>query len=494
MKRFFYLYIIFAFFAGCTEDNYDGHDRGTIWGNVRMALTNEPLENVKITTTPSTRTVYSTEDGRFEILESIPMGDYTVKAELSGYVTEVKAVTIKQLDQIVTIDFEMVTDESLNQPPSIPQLLSPENMATGLPNDVLLKWESTDPDQDTLTYDVRISNNTTNTELEFTELVNDTLQLNDLHFGTTYTWQVGVSDGINEMVYSQSSQFTIRENPEYRYHFVRLKEGNFVIYASNLEETFAITAPAQSSWRPHKNNTANKLAFLQTLAGQIQLVTSDLNGENQKTISQVPITGFRSQYLDFDWNQAGNQILFPSLDKLYRVNHDGTGQTQIYQTADGSFITKVSWSYDGSKIALVTNDNSGYNAKIIIIDSQGNFIDTIFENEQGAVGGLDWNITGDKLLYTHDVSGFQNWEYRQLDTHIFIYDFNDGSSLDISLESEKPDGTLDLDPQFAPNDAGILFTNTSNDLISVKNVYFIDLNEPEDRELVIENAEMPDFR
>src|SRR5690606_3344236 len=214
-------------------------------------------------------------------------------------------------------------------------------------------------------------------------------------------------------------------------------------------------------------------------------------------VSQIPVSGFRPDVMDFDWHTNGSRFIFPSFDKLYKVNYDGTGQQQIYQTTDGQFITKCAWSYDGSKIAIITNNINGYEAKIIILDGNGNFLETIFEGQTGAVGGLDWNITGDKLLYTHDVSGYQDSEFRQLDTRIFMYDFNDQSSTDFSELSSKPIGTIDLDPQFSPNDAQIIFTNTPNDLISVKSIHIINLdNEDEDefpRELLIFNGEMPDY-
>lgn len=493
MKNLTILFILSLFLINCSEDVLDGNEKGTLKGTVRLQFTNEPLENVKITTTPSTLTVYSDENGNFEILESIPLGDYSVKAELNGYVTEVKAISITQFDQTVSVDFEMITDETLNQPPTTPILISPANLSTNLPNDVLLKWSSSDADQDSLTYRVLLSNNTTNEQIEFPDIIADTLKLNNLSFGTTYTWQVAVTDGINPEVFSSSSQFTIRSNPEYRYHFVQVENGNFVIRSSNLDETISITNSTMSSWRPHKNNIANKIAFLQTIAGQTHLMTSDLNGQNPKKISQVPITGFRNEFIDYDWNTSGSQFIFPSLDKLYKVNNDGTGQQIIYQTINGHFITKCAWNYDGSKIAIVTNNNSGYDARIIILDANGSYLETIFENQSGAVGGLDWNIQGDKLLYTNDISGYQDGQYRQLNSHIFIYNFNDSSVVDISEISEKPDGTIDIDPQFSPNDAGIIFTNTSNDVISIKSVYLIDLNSPEQREEIIFNAEMPDY-
>ena len=494
MKNLLLFSILTIFLFGCSEDLLDGTEKGTLKGTVRLDLTNEPLANVKITTTPSTLTVFSDEEGNFEIVESMPMGDYSVKAELNGYVTEVEPVSITDIDQTVTIVFEMITDETLNQPPTTPVLISPENLATNVPNDVTLQWESTDVDEDTLMYRVLLTNNTTNELTEFPELEESFLDLTNLDFGTTYTWQVVVSDDINEEVFSESSQFTVRSNPEYRYHYVQKEEGNFIIKSTNLEESIYITNSTYSSWRPHKNNIAQKVAYLQTIAGQTHLVTADLNGANPHQVSQAPVHGFRPDVMDFDWNTNGSRFIFPSFDKLYRINYDGTGQTQIYQTADGQFITKCAWNYDGSKIAIVTNNINGYDAKIIILDGNGGFLQTIFEGSLGAVGGLDWSITGDRLLYTHDVSGYQDADYRQLDTHIFIYNFSDQTSTDLSELSEKPIGVIDVDPQFSPNDAEVVFTSTPNDLISIKSVYIIDLNDVEfTRTLVLHNAEMIDY-
>lgn len=359
---------------------------------------------------------------------------------------------------------------------------------------MVLQWSSSDPDNDTLTYRVLLSDNLSNIQTQFEDLVYDTLTLNNLNFGATYTWQVVASDGINDEVFSESSQFTIRQNPEYRYHYVQIENGNYLIKSTNLDETINITNSAYSSWRPHKNNVANKIAFLQTIAGQTHLMSTDLNGENKKQISQVPLNGFRSNYLDFAWHKDGSKLIFPSFDILYMVNNDGTGQNLIYQTPNGHFITKCAWSYDGSKIAIVTNDIYGYQAKIHILSSAGNHIETIFENQNGAVGGLDWNITGDKLLFTHDVSGYQDNEYRQLDTRIFIYNFNNSSVEDFSDLSEKPIGTIDIDPKFTPDDSGIIFTNTSNDLISIHSIYMINFDHPETRELILFNAQMPDYK
>lgn len=490
------LLILTTLGLGCSENLIDSDGAGTLKGSVRIEKTNEPMENVKITTSPSTETVYSDEEGNFEIFENIPIGEYSVRTEKTGYVTEFEAIEIQEYGQIVTLAIEMVTDDMLNAPPEAPKLIAPRDESTDLPNDVILQWEGSDPDGDSLTYRVILKNSRTKMEQEFKNLKADTLTLKELDFGATYSWQVVASDSVNAAVYSKSSQFTIRDDPQYRYHYVQEERGNFVIRSSNLEDTYRVTQSTTSSWRPHKNNIAQKLAFLQTKGGQTHLVTTNLNGDNLQRVSQIPLNGFRDDELDFAWHTDGSKFIFPSFGKLYKVNADGTGQQQLYETVDGSLISKVAWSYDGAKIALVTHNKDGYDGKILILDSTGRYLETLFEGKPGAVSGIDWNITGDKLLYTYDASDYQSSNYRQLDSRIYLYNFNDGSSMDLSDLSNKPVGSNDYDPRFSPNDAAIIFSNAENDQRSPESVYVMDIdnNGAGNRNLLFENAEMPDFQ
>jgi hypothetical protein len=59
---------------------------------------------------------------------------------------------------------------------------------------------------------------------------------------------------------------------------------------------------------------------------------------------------------------------------------------------------------------------------------------------------LNFSVDGQLLLFTRDISGYQDGSgnYRQLDSHIFIYKLSDNTINDISSESEKAMGTNDL--------------------------------------------------
>ncbi len=113
---------------------------------------------------------------------------------------------------------------------------------------------------------------------------------------------------------------------------------------------------------------------------------------------------------------------------------------------------------------------------------------------KGAVGGVNISVDNKLLLYSYDVSEFEDTSYRQLDTNIFVYNFATATSSNISVE--KPLGSLDLDPRFSPNESEIIFVNTSNDGVSAKSVYKIDLEyviSDDERTFLFSNATMPDW-
>ena len=115
--------------------------------------------------------------------------------------------------------------------------------------------------------------------------------------------------------------------------------------------------------------------------------------------------------------------------------------------------------------------------------------------QTGAIGGLNLSITGKKLLYTKDVTEYESSNYRQLDTRIFEYNFNTAATLQIT--TEKIGGTNDLDARYSPNEAEVIFVNTSNDGVSEKNILKMELyisgNAALKREVLFSGNFMPDW-
>ena len=184
-------------------------------------------------------------------------------------------------------------------------------------------------------------------------------------------------------------------------------------------------------------------------------------------------------------------MIYPNFDKLYKISNDGSGLTKIFQTPNGKFISECDWSADGSKIALKVNDANGYNVEIYVINTAGSVIATILSGQNGAVGGLNFSITGQKLVYTRDVTGFESSGYRQLDSRIFEYSFTSGNSTQIV--TEKTSGTNDLDVRYSPNESELIFVNTSNDGISQKRIVKTGIGIADSRVILFSGTSMPDW-
>lgn len=494
MKKIIYIIVLISYSVllnSCSDDKLTFSEVGQMTGRVVEAQSFDPVENAKVTLSPTNNTVFTDVDGYFQF-NDMPVGDYSVQAEKEGFLAGYEPATIG-VDATVNIIFELEDSDVLNKPPSAPELLSPDDNATGLDLEVELVWSTaTDPDDDPLEYGIQIRNDYDDSLINVASLADTTYVVSGLQHGVKYFWQVNVNDGVNSDVLTTISTFETTSYPENRYFYVREETGHNVIYSANeAGESLALTTTANNSWRPRKNQAAQLVAFLRTQDTETHIFTMKPDGTDvQQVTSAVPLIGFKQDEIDFAWSSNGDRILYPSFDKLYLINKDGSGNQLIYQTADGSFITECDWSNDESMIALKTNDIDGYNVSIFTIDMSGNILTTVLSAVNGAAGGLNISVDNQKLLYTYDISGYEDPSYRQLDTHLFIYNFNTTTTTDLSVN--KTAGTNDLDPRFTPNEAQVIMVNTSNDGISEKDIFIVDI-DGENRETLFENAFMPDW-
>lgn len=469
-------------YYGCSEDRIEGTGEGKLTGTVVIKTTNEPVENVKITTTPASTTVFTNADGEF-VINSIENDEYSVKAELDGYLTAFEAATVL-VGETSNVVIELQTSNENNRSPKEPQLLSPTDGATDVTTEAEFIWSSSKNDDDDLTYILELRNSASN-DVETYEVVNDTTYaVNDLALGVKYFWQVSVNDGLNAEVRSSVSQFSTQAPPSNQYLFTRMINGNSVIYSgdfsleSNEGSEFKLTSESFNSFRPKRNLNTDKIAFLRTTGEGVHIYTMDLDGTNVKKItSNIPVNGFRIDQITFAWAESGAKIFYPNFDKLYSIDPDGGGVELIYKTADGSFISEVSTSdLNTNVIAVKTNDFEGYNARIFTVNLQTSAEqDVIFENMPGAVSGIDIQDNLDKVIYSYDVSGSENTIYRRFQSRIFIYDI--ATSSEEQLNTDVNAGDNDLFPQWSPTEGSIVFTRAGNNIGSTPSVYLIGLDD-----------------
>ncbi|WP_347372938.1 carboxypeptidase regulatory-like domain-containing protein [Aequorivita sp. Q41] len=487
------LSVFLILLVSCNEDRINENDFGIIQGKVVAEGTNAPLENVRVSTSPVTSTVFSDDKGKFKI-ENVPVGEYSVGVRLDGYLATFMPATVVT-NEAVNVIFEMQISTANNRPPTAPELTKPAENEVLESIEAIFEWSSTDPEEDPITYSLELRNDQNEDVLLFDDITEPTFAYSELLLGAQYFWQVSAKDEYNPAVLSPVGTFSVINAPvENRFLFVRNINGNNVVFSADKDgNEFQLTSENKNSYRPRRSVSANRIAYLQTTGAQVDIYTMKRDGTDKvKVTSNVKPNGFNLNEINIAWPKTSDRIYFPNLDKLYRIRSSGQGLQLVYQTPDGSMISEIAVSENNDLIVLKTNNLDGYDVSIFTIRFNGTVIDTLISGLPGAASGLDLSVTNGKIIYSYDTSGFQSSDYRRLDSKIFMYDINTGEP-PVVISAEKPNGTNDLEPIFAPNEAFVIFTNTSNDGISQKDVYTLEIGENETRELLYSNAFMPDW-
>jgi len=478
--------------SACSENTIEPQLFGTISGEVLTEDGLTPVAQASISTTPTTSSLITDENGKFE-LESVLVGTYTIRAQKDGFVPKLEGVNVIN-DKTTSIVIRLAKDTVINNSPEPPFDPMPMEGEKEIGVDVLLEWTATDPDEeDVLRYDVELFEEGLSEGTLVADGVTDNfVELSNLKYNTTYFWQVAVKDGKNETIYGEIWSFKTVEFPNNRFLFVREVDGKYDIYSSD-ETGLAIqlTNNSGSNWRPRMSPNRNEIAYISSIGIEPHLYIMKPDGSDPYQVVNLPISGVNNFELDFAWSPDGTQLLFMNNAHLYKVNKDGSGLTPIAETPTGLTFTECDWTAQGNKIIARTTGDAPYKSQIFILSGDGTFETQIVLDDPGSIGGGVFSINGAKLLYTQDISGFENSSGRQLDARVIEKNINSGVAVDLSFN--KLNGTNDLDARYSPDGAKIIFTNTNNDGISPKSIWMMDV-DGESRKLLFENAEMPDWR
>nr|WP_246439662.1 carboxypeptidase regulatory-like domain-containing protein [Rhabdobacter roseus] len=483
--------LVVVLVAGCTEDTYvEPKLYGSVAGQILTQVTKEPVANALIRISPSGRSAETDSLGRFKV-DSLLVDKYGVQTTKSGYRSDLTNIEIEPRKQTNIVVY-LVEDNLQNRAPTLPGNPFPADGATNVTTSVILDWTATDPEKDTLRYDVILFREGNKTSVPIaTNILADSLVVNGLDYGATYYWQVIARDRVNNTVYGQIWSFRTRDLPDFPYFFARRETNNtFQIVASNAAEQFSVTKE-YSNWRPIVSPNRTQLAFISNRNTEAQLFVSDLNGNNLRQVTTVPIAGLSVTDLSFCWSPDGTELLYPSYDKLYAIRPNGTGLRLVAQAPSGRFFAGCDWTEQGNRIVARATTQSIYDNELYLINPATGQTTRLVGGQAGRMSNPAFSVDGRRIVYSLDVSNFQNPQGRQLDARIFLMDIAAGTSVDLS--AEKTAGTNDLEPRFAPDGARIIFTNTNNDGISTRGIYSMDL-AGKTRTLLVQNAEMPYWR
>ncbi len=222
------LVALLASLWGCNEEVFvEPQTYGSVNGQVLNRKDGKPIHKAAVRLSPSGRTVQTDTTGRFRF-DTVLAGKYTLQASRESFRDELTTVEVSGMYGSATVLY-MVSENPL---PTEPALVSPATGLTAVSTTAVLKWKATDPNKDPLTYDVVITRQGSTVPTQtFTGLTADSLVLNDLSYGTTYYWQVTVSDGINTVTGKMWS-FQTSPFPDVTFAFARRVAGRYQIFVS----------------------------------------------------------------------------------------------------------------------------------------------------------------------------------------------------------------------------------------------------------------------
>ena len=477
-------------FFSCREEPFVPDAFGSVFGEVVVEGSNEIVTGATVSTNPPTSILQTDEQGQFAF-EDITTGSYTLRIEKQGYITKVENISVLE-NHSTNVVVRLTSDSLANNAPTMPVLIAPDDLSKGNDLEVTLSWEASDPDGDELTYDVKLFNSDLSLNTVLVENTSETTyELMDLEYETSYFWQVIVKDG-NSTVNGDIWNFETESFPDYRYLFAKQTNGKYDIYAGDEEGvSVQMTNGTTNSWRPRMSPQRDKIAFLSNDGLETHIYIMNRNGTEKEKVTSIPVNGSNSLELDFTWSPNGFELLYMNGNKLYTVNRNGTGTELFAEGPNGFTYVEVDWNLaENNVIARLVGDNP-YNSIIHLLDGDGDFVQSLLADIPGSSGGGMLSLVGNVMLYTHDVSGYEVFDGRQLDARIFTRAITSPVPNDLSFN--KDPGTNDLDPRFSPDGANIIFVNTNNDGISQRDIYRMGI-DGENRTLLFENAEMPDWR
>ncbi len=480
---------VFLYFVSCTETTIAPVSFGSLSGTVIDNFNNQPLEGVEINTNPSSSVVFSDSLGEFSV-EQIATGDYSFTANLNGYEkTFVNATVVTGVN--TEISFRMDRQVILPDPAFNPQ---PETGATDQPRNITLTWDSTVPNNDSLTYDVFIYESNVDSAIITSLNKADTFLIPpDLRYETTYFWQVNAKSSTGGETKGAVWSFRTLAFPDNPFTFTSNKTGNFQIYSSNdsSDQSIQITRTSFNSLHPLMNNNRKEIAFSSNPSLDYQITLMDFNGDNKRQITTIPIAGFHNNGVGFCWWPDNGGFIYSHYENLYSIDRNGSNLTLLTQAPANRHFRSCDYSGATNKIVVQTIGSLIYEGEIYLMDNDGSNIVEIVSDLPGIVENPTFSIDGKQVMYTQDAAGFDAQNGRQLDARIYILDLTSMTVVDVS--GNKPAGTNDLEPRFSPNGAQIIFVNTSNEGDKTKFVYVMDVDGG-NRTLLFEGAEMPGWQ
>ncbi len=482
----------FLFFFSCKENTVEPEEFGSINGTILDASTNQPVQNASVTTSPASNAIITDASGNFSII-NVLAGTYTINISKTEYQKSSTSISVNPNETVVAVIL-LEKKTSVNSAPLVPADPNPADASIDQLTSVTFAWKAEDPDDDSLTFDLYLYENSTLNPFLIKENLQDTFFVFDsLNFNTTYFWQVIAKDTSGNFTNGKVWSFQTGNMPDFPLVFASKRSGNYEIYATDslAEKVTRLTKTGGRNWHPLISPNGEKIAFNSDASNEPQIYLMDRNGKNIQKVTSIPVISNYNNGTGFCWSPDGSYLLYANYDKLYRIETDGTNLTLIATAPVERQFKDCAWSPANNKIAVLTSGTNPFDNEIYLMNPNGTEFELFISNIGGMISSPNFSIDGNKLMFTHDQSGNEVQTGRQLDSDIILMRIDRSDSVNIS--QNKISGTNDLNPRFTSNGANIIFENQNNDQSNEKEIWIMN-SDGTNRRKIIENAEMPDWK
>ncbi len=492
--KYIYLSLILLLMSSCSENTVEPVLYGNLSGVVFSPDGKTKISGASVTTSPPSNAIISNNDGEF-VFQNMPVGNYVVSANKSGYNKGTVSIAINNSETTEAVIF--LNANSDYSQPGTPKYTAPANQAVNQPLSLTLSWyQQTNSNiiPDTTWYDVYLMESGSTMNNKIASNIKDTnVSLTNLNYNTTYFWQVIAKGRDTSKVNGEIWSFKTKPIPNNPIVFSQLSGSNYEVYTTDItgNNTVQITNTENRNWWPRLNSRFSKIAFSSDSEVEPQIFMVNRDGSGLFKVTTISVTGYNNYGTGFCWSPDGAYILYPHYDKLYRINMDGTNLTLIANAPPNRNFKECDWTSVGNKIVVQTVGTNIYDSEIYLMNSDGSNMTLLVGNMKGKLGEPSFSIDGKKVLYTYDITDYQNSQGRSLESHIFSISIDGRDTVDLS--KDKFAGSNDSSPSYSSDGSKIIFTNCPNDGSAPPDIWIMNADGT-NRTKLISNGIMPDWK
>jgi Tol biopolymer transport system component len=184
---------------------------GELSGNIAILPNDDPLESALVITDPGGYLATTDEEGFYRV--NVPSGNYTIRVVADCFESSYEANVTVEAGGVIEQNFSVSAGNCAPNPPVTP---SPAHGAPDQPLIANLSWNCSDPDEDTITYDVFLGVETDHhirLALVSSNQSDNAYKTELLNYSTSYYWQVIARDDKGAETASDLWHFTTGDCP-----------------------------------------------------------------------------------------------------------------------------------------------------------------------------------------------------------------------------------------------------------------------------------------